>query len=146
MTEILEQLELNQTLFIQFALFAACFFILSQVFLKPFQALIEKRNHKLKNEVQGANELLKSVEAKIADYEKTLQALRAEARVSYEGAVSEVRTREDAALASHRDTLKKDYQNISQQLNSEKTKIESELKAQAATLADGIVDKLLATK
>jgi F0F1-type ATP synthase membrane subunit b/b' len=48
MNQILEQLEINNTFFIQFGLFAFFFIALSQVYLKPFQRLIEKRNRKLK--------------------------------------------------------------------------------------------------
>ncbi len=146
MTEILEQLQINVTFLIQFALFAITFIMLTQVYIRPFQRLIEKRNHKLKSEASGALELLKAVEAKVADYEKTLQSLKVEAKNNYEKAVGEIRQKEDAALAQFRDNLKKEYQNASQQLNNEKTKIEEELKTQAATLADGIVDKLLAGK
>ena len=106
----------------------------------------KKRNHKLNAEAQGATELLKAVEVKIAEYEKTLHALRAEARVNYENAVSEVRAKEDAVLAGHRDSLKKEYQALSHQLSQEKTKIEADLKSQATAMADGIVDQLLTGK
>ena len=54
MSEILEQLEVNQTFVIQFALFAIFFIALSAIYLKPFQKIIEKRNQSLKNDVEGA--------------------------------------------------------------------------------------------
>lgn len=146
MSEILEQLQIDSTFLVQFVLFVITFLILTNVYIRPFQKLLEKRNHKIRAEAQGAVELLRSVEAKVADYEKTLQALKTEAKTSFEKTVSDVRTKEDAALASYRDTLKKDYQNISQQLNSEKTKIEEQLKSQASALADGMVEQLLSGK
>ncbi len=146
MAQILEQLQINNTLFLQFALFIAFFFILSELYLKPFQRLIEKRNHKLKDDVQFATDLLKEVDAKLAGYEKEISQARQEARLSYERVIAEVRTKEDAAIHSHRDEIKKDYQKVSQQLHEEKLKVEVELKAQVSAMADSFVQKTLAGK
>ncbi len=41
MSEILEQLEVNQTFFYQFLLFGVFFLVLKELYLKPFQKLIE---------------------------------------------------------------------------------------------------------
>ncbi len=143
MTEIFEQLELNQTIFLQFALFAVCFLILKKIYLKPFQALIEKRNIRLKKDSQAAAELLKTVEIKLADYEKRLQEMRAQARSNYESAVLEIKNAENTAIANHRETIKKDYQALSQKLLIEKAQVELELKTQVSTFADHIVEKAL---
>ena len=60
--------------------------------------------------------------------------------------IAEVRTKEDAAIHSHRDEIKKDYQKVSQQLHEEKLKVEVELKAQVSAMADSFVQKTLAGK
>jgi F0F1-type ATP synthase membrane subunit b/b' len=143
MTEILEQLEINKTFLYQFVLFGAFFFVLSGIYLKPFQKLIEKRNHKLKNDVQSASDLLRAVESKLADYERALSASRHEARVNYENTILEVRTKEDAAVNAFKNDLKKDYMKISQQLQDEKTQVETELKSQVSELADSVAQKIL---
>ncbi len=109
MAGILQQLEINNTFFVQFVLFAVFFVILSQLYLKPFQKLIEKRNHKLKNEVSGAAELLKSVESKLSEYEKALSAARIEARLASDRIVSEVKSKEEATMSAIREELKKDF-------------------------------------
>ena len=143
MTQILEQLEINQTFFIQFALFGAFFLILSSIYLKPFQKLLEKRNHKLKDDVQSATDLLKAVEVKLADYERAIAASRNEARLGYEAAMTDARAKEDAVVNQIKDELKKDYAKITQQLQEDKAKVESELKGQVAQMADTVANQIL---
>lgn len=143
MTEILEQLEINKTFFFQFVLFGLFFFILSAIYLKPFQKLIEKRNHKLKNDAQSASDLLRAVETRLADYERALSHSRHEAQNSYEKAISDVRAKEDAAINGVKEEMKKDYLKITQQLQEEKAKVESELKSQASQMADAVAQKIL---
>ena len=143
MTEILEQLEINKTFLYQFVLFGLFFFILSAIYLKPFQKLIEKRNHKLKNDAQSASDLLRAVENRLADYERALSHSRHEAQGNYEKAISEVRAKEDAAINAAKEDLKKEYLKITQQLQEEKAKVESELKSQASQMADAVTQKIL---
>jgi F0F1-type ATP synthase membrane subunit b/b' len=143
MTEILEQLEINQTFFYQFALFALFFFILSGLYLKPFQRLLAKRNHRLKDDVQSATELLRTVESRLSDYERALSHSRLEALKHYEATVAEVRAREDAQIAAVKDELKKDYLKANELLQDEKLKIESELKLQLNQLSDSVVQSVL---
>ena len=144
MTEILEQLEINQTFFYQLFLFGLFFFILTPLYLKPFQKLIEKRNHKLKDDVQSAAELLRTVESRLADYERALADARAEALKNYELQLSEIRIKEEAQISSIKDDLKKDFLKVSTVLQEEKLKIESELKLQVNQMSDSVVQKILA--
>jgi F0F1-type ATP synthase membrane subunit b/b' len=146
MNDILTQLQINNTFWYEFGLFIVFFFILSPLYLKPFQKLIEKRNHKLKDDVQSATELLKTVENMLASYEKELFAARTESRLNYEKVVSEVRAKEDATIAVFKDELKKDYLKVTQQLTEEKNKIQNELAAQVNELAESVATKTLAGK
>ena len=146
MTEILDQLEINQTFFFQFILFGIFFFILSGLYLKPFQKLLEKRTHRLKDDVQNAAELLKSVEERLADYERALAHARGEALNQYEAALSDVRAKEEAQIASIKEEIKKDYIKASDLLSEEKLKIESELKLQINQISDSVVQKMVAVK
>ncbi len=146
MTEILTQLEINQTFFYQFILFGLFFFILSGLYLKPFQRLIEKRNHKLKDDVQSAAALLQAVESRLQEYEKKLADSRAESIKAYEKALSEVRSKEDAQIAAIKDEIKKDFLKASESLQEEKLKVESELKLQMNQISDSVVQKLVGGK
>jgi F-type H+-transporting ATPase subunit b len=140
---VLEQLEINQTFFYQFILFAVFFFVISGLYLRPFQRLLEKRNQRLKGDIQSSAELLKSVEQKMAEYEKALMSARQEAGSNYEAALSEIRAKEEAVMAQVKEEIKKDYLKTATQLQEEKLKIESELKLQAGQLSDLVVQKVL---
>jgi F-type H+-transporting ATPase subunit b len=144
MSQILEQLEINQTFFIQFILFGVFFFVLSELYLKPFQRLIEKRQQKLTDDLQGSAELLKSVESKLAEYEKALAHARSEASKQYETQLAEIRALQETEISKVKDQVKKEYLEASKVLQAERTKVEAELKAQVETLSDSIVNKVLA--
>jgi F0F1-type ATP synthase membrane subunit b/b' len=144
MNEILEQLEINKTFFYQFVLFGAFFLILSQIYLKPFQRLIEKRNQKLKDDVESSAELLKSIDSRIAEYEKALATTRAQAIQSYEATMAEVRANEQVSLNQLKDELKKDFLEASNEMHEERLKIESELKLQLGPTSDSLAQKILA--
>ena len=146
MTEILTQLEINHTFYIQFALFAAFFFILSSLYLKPFQKLIEKRNHKLNDDVQSATELLKAVEGRLAEYQKLLADSRKAALNQYENALLEIKAKEATAVQAVKDDLKKEFLKATNALQEEKLKVESELKLQVNQLSDAVAQKILAGK
>lgn len=146
MTEILEQLEINQTFFYQFILFAVFFFILSALYLKPFQKLIEKRNHKLKDDAESSAELLKAVEEKLAEYQSLLAHARHDSLLAYEKALADARSKEEAAILSVKEEIKKSFAVFSNELQEEKLKIESELKLQVNEFSDSVAQKLLAGK
>jgi len=143
MMQILDQLELNQTFFYQFVLFGLFFLVLSTIYLKPFQKHIQERNRKLKDDVQNASDLLRVVESRLSEYEYAISHSRHEAQLNYEKTVADARAKEDAALLRVKEELKQDYLKITQQLQEEKTKVESELKSQAAQLADVVAQKIL---
>lgn len=146
MSSILEQLQLDKTFIYEFILFAVFFFVLSGIYLKPFQRLLEKRNHKLKNELEGASELLKSVEAKVAEYQTELAQIRNQAQASYDKAISDAKAREDAAMVGLRTDLKKEHQKALADLEKSKTQIEAELAAQVDAMADGVASRVLGGK
>ncbi len=144
MSAILEQLEINQTFFYQFVLFGTFYFVLRALYLKPVQNLIEKRNHKLKDDVQSSVELLKTIETRIADYEKAITETRLEASRKFEANLAQVRAQEEAAIQAVKEEIKKDYQKAAQHLQDEKLKVESELKLQLNAVSDSLVQKVLA--
>jgi F-type H+-transporting ATPase subunit b len=144
MSQILEQLEINQTFFIQFILFGVFFFILSELYLKPFQRLLEKRQQKLGRDVEGSAEMLKGIEAKLAEFERALSEARVEAAKSHEQALGEIRAKEESEIAKIKDQIKKEYLDASAALETERKKVRSELQAQIETLSDVVVQKVLA--
>jgi F-type H+-transporting ATPase subunit b len=144
MSQILEQLEINQTFFIQFILFGVFFFILSELYLKPFQRLLEKRQHKLGRDVEGSAELLRGIETKLAEFERALSDARAEAAKGHEQALGEIRAEEEAEIAKIKEQIKKEYLEASHALEGERKKVRGELQAQVESLSDVVVQKVLA--
>jgi len=144
MTEILDQLEINRTFFYQFALFGVFFFVLSGLYLKPFQKLLSDRNQRLKDDVKNAEDLLRAVESRLSDYDRALSQARADALKSYEAGTADARAREDAQIAAVKDELKKEFLKANELLQEEKLKIESELKLQLGPLSDSVVQKVTA--
>lgn len=142
MNSILEQLEINHTFLYQFVLFVTFYIILSQLYLKPFQRLIEKRQAKLKDDVESSAELLKSIDAKMGDYQKALAQARTEARLSSERVITEARAKEEASIAMLKEQIKKDYQSAAQQLQADRKKVEAELQGQVEAMADQLVAKI----
>lgn len=142
MNSILEQLEINHTFAYQFVLFIAFYVILSQLYLKPFQKLIEKRQHKLKDDVDSSNELMKVIDTKMGEYQKALADARTEARLHAEKVIAEAKAKEEASIAALKDEIKKDYQKAAQQLQEDRKKVEAELQGQVEQLADQLVAKI----
>jgi F0F1-type ATP synthase membrane subunit b/b' len=144
MNQILEQLEINKTFFYQFALFGVFFFLLTELYMKPIQRLIEKRNHKLKDDVASSEELLKTIEALVSKYESSISIARTEALKAHEKVLNEVRLEEDARISKIKEELKKDYLKLVHELQEERLKVESELKLQLGPMSDTLVQKVLA--
>jgi F-type H+-transporting ATPase subunit b len=146
MTNILEQLEINKTFFYQFVLFGVFFFLLSAIYLKPVQKLLERRHHKLKNEVDGAKALIQAVENRLADYEKELHRARSESLKNYEAALADIRVKEDAAISAVKEEIKTDFSKAFQQLQAQKQQVETELKTHVTQMADALAQKALSGK
>jgi F-type H+-transporting ATPase subunit b len=144
MNEILEQLEINKTFFYQFALFGFFFLILREIYLKPFQKLIQKRNQKLKADMEGSAELLKTIENRLAEYNRALSEARAEASRTFEANIAHVRAREEAEINKLKEEIKKDYLKRVHDLQEERLKVESELKLQLGGMSDSLAQKILA--
>jgi|GEM_PF-2038373 len=143
MNQILEQLEINNTFFYQFVLFGAFFFLMSRVYMRPIQHFIEKRNHKLKDDIASSEELLKTIESQAAKYEDAISKAKATASRDHEQALEEVRAQEAIRLNQHKEELKKEFLKLSHQLQEERLKVESELKLQLGQASDTLVQKIL---
>jgi F-type H+-transporting ATPase subunit b len=146
MTDILKQLDLNETFIYQFVLFVVFFLLISQIYLKPFQKLLHQRSRKLNDEMQSSSDLIRAVENRLSDYEREIAHARQSALRSYEGVISEARAKEDAAMNAFKEEIKKEYQKAAQQLQDERSKVEAELKSQVSQYADTLAQKALGEK
>jgi len=139
---ILAQLGLDQTFFIQFAVFTAIFFIIPNVFFKPFQKLIESRHEKTVADRERAEELVKQANAKLEEFKSRMSEERSRARSEYERVLSEVKQEEAKILGTARDEAKKITQAAMESIQTQSTQLKRSLEADAEGLALQIADML----
>lgn len=146
MNAILEQLEINQTFFIQFAIFAVLFFILSAVFFKPFLRLIEVRHQKTVADREAAEKLVVQADAKFEEYKARLTQERQAARKEYDAVLAEAKKEESAILGRAREEAKKITQEAAESVTAQRGKLKAELEADVESMARTISEKLLSRK
>lgn len=146
MSAILEQLELNQTFFIQLAIFAALFFILSQTYFKPFLELFEARHKKTVEDREAAERLLQQADAKFDEYQRRLVQEKAAAKKEYEEILGQAK-KEEAALLSHaREEAKRITQEAADSVAAQREVLRKKLEVDVEGLAQSISERLLSRK
>lgn len=143
MSEILEQLELNHTVFIQFALFALLFVLLGQIYFKPFLKLFEIRHKKMVEDKKSAEKLVDQANAKFAEYEKKLTEERILARKEYDALVLATKA-EEAELISHaRSEAKKITKEAFDSVASQREQLKRQLEVDVESIAQQVSKTLL---
>ncbi len=142
MAAILAQLGLDQTFFIQFAVFTVIFFIIPNVFFKPFQRLIESRHEKTVADRERAEELVKQATAKLEEFRARMAEERTRARGEYEKAIAEVKAEENRILGAAREEAKKITQTSLEMIQSQTTQLKRSLEADVEGFALQISDML----
>ncbi len=142
MAAILTQLGLDQTFFIQFAIFTAIFIIIPNVFFRPFQKLIEARHEKTVADRERAEELVKQANAKLEEFKSRMSEERSRARAEYERVLAEVKNEEAKIIGSAREEAKKITQAAMESIQSQSTQLKRSLEADAEGLALQIADML----
>ena len=143
MSAIIEQFELNRTFFIQFAIFAALFFLMANVYFKPFLKLFEARHRRTVEDRESAEKLLTEANAKLESYRERLATERAHARKDYEDLIKQVKAEEAEILNRARSEAKKITQEAMDSIQRQQDQLKRELEAEVETLAQTISDKLL---
>jgi F-type H+-transporting ATPase subunit b len=143
---ILEQLEINNTFFIQLGIFAVLFFVLSAVYFKPFMRLFEVRHQKTVADREAAERLMQQADAKFEEYKARLAQERLAARKVFETALAEAKKEESAVLAKARDEAKKITQEAMESIALQRGKLKAELEADVEGMARTISEKLLSRK
>ena len=142
MAEILAQLGIDQTFYIQFAVFVAIFFILPSLFFKPFQKLIEARHQKTVADRERAEELVKQANAKLEEFKSRMAEERTRARAEHERVISEVKTEEAKILGVAREEAKKITQASLDAIQTQSAALKRALEADVEGLALQISDML----
>ena len=72
MSAILEQLGLDGSFFIQVAVFAVLFFVLTRVYFRPFMKLFDLRHQRIITDRQAAEKLMSEADSKFEDYKNKI--------------------------------------------------------------------------
>jgi len=140
--EILAQLGIDQTFFIQFALFVALFLVLPSLFFKPFQKLLEARHQKTVADRERAEELVKQANAKLEEFRTRMTEERMRARAEHERVISEVKAEEAKILGTAREEAKKITQLSSDAIQNQSAQLKRALEADVEGLALQISEML----
>lgn len=143
MEPILHQLGLDQTFFIQFAIFFAVFIVIPNVFFRPFQKLIEARHAKTVEDREKAAQLVIQADKKFEEYRTRIQQERLKAREEYEKVISTVKAEEHEILSSARQEAKKITQATLDSLGQQSSQLKRSLEADVEGLALQISETLL---
>ena len=143
MKEILEQLELNETFFIQLGIVVFLFFVLKVSFFKPFLNLFKIRHQKTVEDKQAAEKLLAEANRKLEEYQKQLAAAKSEAQTTYENILMHAKKEETEIFSKAREEAKKINQDAAAEIFTIREKLKKDLEADVNVLAQRISDQLL---
>jgi F-type H+-transporting ATPase subunit b len=144
--EILNQLGLDQTFFIQLLVFTVLFFVLSPLYFRPFQRLFEARHKRTIEDREAAEKLSAQAEAKFLEYKEKLAAERVAIKRDYEALITEARAQEAAAINHARNEAKKITQEAVESIGKQREQLKKQLEADVDGLARTISEKLLSRK
>ena len=146
MSEILEQLELNQSFFYQIIVFAVLFFFLSRFYFAPFMKLFEVRHKKTVEDREAAERLMQQAQDLFDEYSRRLTEERATARKEYEQVVSRAQKEENEMLSRARDEAKKITQDAIESVTRQREALRTQLEADIEGLAKTVSESLLSRK
>lgn len=146
MSALLEQLGLDNTFFIEFAIIGVLFFILSNLYFRPFLKLFEIRHKRTVEDKEAAERLVAQAQLKLAEYKRLLMEERVAVKKSYDVALMEARKQESVLLSEARDEAKKITQDAADSLNHQREQVKKQLDDDVVKLAHILSERLLVRK
>ncbi len=143
---ILDQFGLNYTFFIQFALIAIVFFVLSHLYFKPFLQLFEARHKRTVEDREAAERLMTQAQERMDEYSRRLGGERSAARKEIEAAIQQAKSEESSLLSAARGEAKKITQECLHAITQQRMKLKAELEADVESLARAVSEQLLSKR
>lgn len=143
---ILKQLGINDTLWIQFGIFTALYLALRFLFFGPFLRLIELRERESTGVEREAAELLKKAEISEAEYSAKLGAVKKQARENSEMILARAKTDAAQRVGSARVEAKEKIESGRAKIMTEAAAALDGARAQAEQIAKLFFDKLMKAK
>jgi F-type H+-transporting ATPase subunit b len=141
--DILEQLELNRTFFVEIAIFGFVLFALDRIYFRPFLKLFQERNEKTVRSREAAEKLMAEANEKLESYRKRLAEERVAARKEYELVIEEGKKQEALAMARAREEAKKITQEAADSVSKQRDALRAQLETDVEAFAEAISQKLL---
>jgi len=146
MGQVLNQLGINPTLFVQFAIYAVVFFALSKIYFGPFLKLIQARHKKTIQDREAAEKMMTQADEKLSEYTRKLQEARLAAKTGVDAILEQARREESEILGQARNEAKKITQEASSQLNQHIEKLRKDLDVEVEGMSRSVSEKLLLRK
>ena len=146
MDALLDQLGLDNTFFIELALIASLFFILSSFYLKPFLRLFQARHKRTVEDKEAAERLMEQAHSKLEEYKRLLTEERVAAKKGFDSALAEARIQESKLIAEAREEAKKITQDAAESVNHQREQLRKQLDSDVENLAQSISERLLSRK
>ena len=146
MSAILEQLELNQTFFIQFGLFCVLFFFLSRFYFKPFLKLFKHRHERTVADREAAEKMIAEAKTKFEEYRTEITQERSKLRAEMEATLNQARQAESQLLAVAREEAKQITQEAADSVSKQREALRKQLEADVDAIAKSISETLIPAK
>ena len=146
MNAVLEQLGLNSTFFVEFAIFVVLFFILSNVYFKPYLKLFQARHKRTVEDKEAAEKLMLQAQVKLDEYKRILLEERVAAKAELEKAIAEAKTHEAEQLAHAREEARRMTHQTFDEIEKQRQQLKKQLSADVESLGQSIAERLLSRK
>ncbi len=143
MNELLEQLNLDQSFFVELALLALIFFALSQLYFKPFLKLIQARHKKTVEDREAAEKLSQQAQSKLSEYQRILTEERVRVKKHLDEALMEAKKQEAQILSEARDDAKRITQEAVESVQKQRESLKQQVQIDVEALAQTISERLL---
>ena len=143
MSDILHQLGVDHTFFIEFAIFIVLFNLIPALFFKPFLKLFQERHQKTVKDKLKAESLSQKSSEKMDEYKNRLAGEKQKIRNAYEAVISQAKNEENTLLNQARSQARKITQETTEQLNQQSSSLKKTLANDVESLASQISETLM---
>lgn len=146
LADILKQLGIDDTLWIQLGIFTFLYLFLRFFFFGPFLKLIELRERESTGVEKDAEELVKKAATSEADYQAKMAAVRKQAKDTADQILSQAKTEASKKVSSARAEAKSKIEAGREQLAKETVDGSAAVSGQVDSVATIFVEKILSAK
>ncbi|MCB0355957.1 MAG: ATP synthase F0 subunit B [Bdellovibrionales bacterium] len=140
---ILESIGLDQTLFVQFAIFFVTYFFVNQLVFKPYNKAYEERIKKTSGNQDLAEQAIQQTKVLELEYEKKARLINTEFKSIYDASKTEALHEYDRLVNEARENAKKTLEANRKKIASELDKAKLDLGKEVPVVSNTIVAKLL---